>query len=123
MWGRVEAVWRPADGHRDHDKTYQQRHRYLEPSMATATYVERDRDVLHGAPYIVGTRVGVLDIVAALEAGLTVEAVATEFGISVDAVDAASAYAEDHPAEMERLRERRAEEVDELRARSRAGRD
>lgn len=89
--------------------------------MSTTIPIVATEGVLGGKPRVEGTRVAV-DQVGTLvrEEAWRRERVLQAFDLTTGELDAALDYYDAHPAEMTRLRERRAELASELRAQSRA---
>jgi uncharacterized protein (DUF433 family) len=81
----------------------------MKAAMATAAktvfpHITTDPDVCHGAPCIAGTRVRVMDIVAAHEQGISLAELQDYFAtrpLTLGEIHAALAYYNDHKNEIE----------------------
>jgi uncharacterized protein (DUF433 family) len=89
--------------------------------MATAAkivypHIERTANVRAGKPCIVGTRIAVIDVALAHQAGLSTEQIQTHFSsrpLTLAEVHSALAYHYDHPEELtEHLRRERQVEAE-----------
>lgn len=87
----------------------------VETSDRTGAIVETP-GVLGGAPRVAGSRIGVLHVVAAHDdSGSIVETAAGFSGpLTVDEARAALGWADAHPAELQRLREERAQVIERI---------
>jgi len=83
--------------------------------------IVRSDDVLGGKPRLEGTRISVLQVAELIvDVGESPETVADQLDISLADVHHALAYYYDNIEEMNELRERRADLLDDLRERSKA---
>lgn len=84
--------------------------------------IVKTADVLHGKPRISGTRLGVFTIGESIrEGGQTVEEILDAYpDLTVEQVEAALAYYDAHPGEMDTLRDEEDGLVGRLREQSRA---
>ena len=81
-----------------------------------AAGIVSEEGVLNGEPRIEGHRIGVLQVHEEVERGdVSPRAFADRYGLEVAAIYRALAYYHEHPAEMEAVRKRRRERVDDAR--------
>jgi len=81
--------------------------------------ISRDPDVMGGEPCIEGRRVSVRQIVEmVLDADRSPEYVADQLDLDLSDVHSALAYYYDHPEEMEAVKERRREQLEQIKRQS-----
>ncbi|MEF8887216.1 MAG: DUF433 domain-containing protein [Haloarculaceae archaeon] len=88
--------------------------------MAISQHITRTEGVLGGKPHIRGCRVSVVDVVEHLEAGEDIAEVAENLQVTPEQVEAAEAYWDAHPEEVEAQLRSRDDLYDELLDSSRA---
>jgi uncharacterized protein (DUF433 family) len=88
--------------------------------MATHQQITRSPDILGGKPRLKGHRISVADVVEHLEAGDSVDEVASCLQITTEEVEAARDYWTDHPDEIDAQLEAREDLHDDLVEESRA---
>ena len=89
--------------------------------MSTTVEIVATPDVLGGQPRIGGKRIGVRMVGDMIRGGeWTIEEVVDQLPVTREEVDAALAYYDDHPDEMEQLRAEREATIDRIREQSRA---
>jgi len=89
--------------------------------MSTTIEIVKTPEVLGGQPRIEGKRIGVRMIGDMIRGGeWTIDEVIDELPVTREEVDAALAYYDDHPAEMDQLRADREATIERIREQSRA---
>lgn len=79
-------------------------------------YVSRYEGIKGGRPVVTGTKLSVLQVVDLVEEGLTPEEIAEQYPDvdSADMIQGAIDWADNHPEQIERLRERREAALQQL---------
>jgi uncharacterized protein (DUF433 family) len=90
--------------------------------MSTTVEIVKTPDVLHGKPRIEGTRIGVFMLGESVrEGGQTIAELLEGYpDLTREQIEAALAYYDDHPNEMETLRARREAHYQQVQRNSRA---